>query len=179
MLNAIVVLVAAYGMFIFVRRHRKMPPGLKHCKFVRLDALRDMANRGLPIRRCQDIPHSFFGDPRRARFLIVTSHRWINPQTCDVPVVGHPTGLRLETMVKKLETFFSPSNFGRGSTWRDRMTLALFSLVNYADVLVFFDFMCVPQDHGPEKHTNIKEHVPETGFDVLPAVPGRRATSHD
>ena len=31
----------------------------------------------------------------------------------------------------------------------------------------------------PEKHTNITEYFPETGFDVLPAAPGRRATSHD
>ncbi len=32
---------------------------------------------------------------------------------------------------------------------------------------------------GPEKHTNIKEYFPETGFDVLPAVSGCRATVHD
>ncbi len=32
---------------------------------------------------------------------------------------------------------------------------------------------------GPEKDTNIKEYVPETGFGVLEAVPGRRATFHD
>ena len=34
-------------------------------------------------------------------------------------------------------------------------------------------------DQGPEKHTTPKEYVSETGFDVLPAVSGRRATSHD
>ena len=28
---------------------------------------------------------------------------------------------------------------------------------------------------GPDKHANIKEYFPEAGFDVLPAVPGRRA----
>ncbi len=32
---------------------------------------------------------------------------------------------------------------------------------------------------GPEKHMNIKEYFQETGFDVLPAVPGRRAPSRD
>ncbi len=32
---------------------------------------------------------------------------------------------------------------------------------------------------GSEKHTSKKEYFPETGFDVLPAGPGRRATSHD
>ncbi len=36
-----------------------------------------------------------------------------------------------------------------------------------------------PSRQGPEKHTDIKEYFRETGFDVLPAVPGRRATSHD
>ncbi len=36
-----------------------------------------------------------------------------------------------------------------------------------------------PVTQGPEKHTNIKEYFPEMGFDLLPAVPGRRATSHD
>lgn len=35
------------------------------------------------------------------------------------------------------------------------MTLALFSLVNYADVLVFFDFMCVPQEGFTEDGTVI------------------------
>jgi adenylate kinase family enzyme len=30
-----------------------------------------------------------------------------------------------------------------------------------------------------KKSTNIKELFPETGFDVLPAVPGRTATSLD
>ncbi len=32
---------------------------------------------------------------------------------------------------------------------------------------------------GPEKQTDINEYFPETGFDVLPAVPGHGATSHD
>ncbi len=32
--------------------------------------------------------------------------------------------------------------------------------------------------HGPEKHININEDVPETEFHVLPAVPGRRAPVH-
>ncbi len=34
-------------------------------------------------------------------------------------------------------------------------------------------------NQGPEKHTNIKEYFPETGFDVLPAVPGRKAVFND
>ncbi len=31
----------------------------------------------------------------------------------------------------------------------------------------------------PDKHVHIKKYVPETGFDVLPAAPGRRTTFHD
>ncbi len=34
-------------------------------------------------------------------------------------------------------------------------------------------------DQGPEKHTNIKEYLPEAGLDVLPAGSGRRASPHD
>ncbi len=36
-----------------------------------------------------------------------------------------------------------------------------------------------PQLQGPEKHKNMKAYFPETGFHVLPAVPGRRAISND
>ena len=72
---------------------------------MRLDALRDMVKRGERIRRCQELPCSVFGDPERARFLVVVSHRWIDPRTCDVPTPEHPAGLRLETMVTKLEGF--------------------------------------------------------------------------
>jgi hypothetical protein len=36
-----------------------------------------------------------------------------------------------------------------------------------------------PSIRAQKKTTNIKEYVPETGFDVLQAIPGRRATSHD
>ncbi len=32
---------------------------------------------------------------------------------------------------------------------------------------------------GPEKKINIKEYFPESGFDVSPTVPGRRATVYD
>ncbi len=40
----------------------------------------------------------------------------------------------------------------------------------------------LPQIHiraQTKTHTNIKEYVPETGFGVLPVVPGRRAAFHD
>jgi hypothetical protein len=32
---------------------------------------------------------------------------------------------------------------------------------------------------GPEKHINIKEYFSQMGFDLLPRVPGLRATFHD
>ena len=36
----------------------------------------------------------------------------------------------------------------------------------------------VPELRAQKTHTNTKESFPGTGFDVLPAVPSRRATSH-
>ena len=143
--NAVMGFLGLYGLFLYVRRHRKLPPGLHGCKFLTLDALRGMLDRGEKIRRCQDLPHNVFGDPERARFLVVLSHRWINPRTCDVPTAQHPGGLRLETMVNKLERFFSPSSLGKGSTLAERLRFATYSLASHKDVVVFFDFMCVPQ----------------------------------
>jgi hypothetical protein len=52
--DIILFLICVYGMWLFVRRHRKLPPGLRGCKFLRLDCLQDMVSRGEPIRRCQD-----------------------------------------------------------------------------------------------------------------------------
>ncbi len=44
----------------------------------------------------------------------------------------------------------------------------------------FYDVLATfPEAQGPEKRINIRECFPETGFGVLPAVPSRRATSHD
>ncbi len=40
-------------------------------------------------------------------------------------------------------------------------------------------FLPSPTVQGPEKHTNITKYFQEAGFDVLSAVPRRRATFHD
>ncbi len=40
---------------------------------------------------------------------------------------------------------------------------------------LFFGYVC----SGPRTHINMKECFYETGFDVLPAIPGRRPTIHD
>ncbi len=42
-----------------------------------------------------------------------------------------------------------------------------------------YKFIGFGGSQGPEKHTNIEDYFPEMGFDVSPAVPGRRATVHD
>ncbi len=75
------------------------------------------------------------------------------------------------------------------------ITRRLFATYGFSDFLAagfaavfatdpFWHRVCPQRDWsgyflGPEKHTNIKEYVPEAGFDVLPAVSGRRAPSHD
>ena len=54
-----------------------------------------------------------------------------------------------------------------------RVALSVHSCSTYDDFLPRVSIIL----QGPEKHTNIKEYFPEKGFDVLPAVPGHRATS--
>ena len=48
-------------------------------------------------------------------------------------------------MVKKLDLFFSPSHFWKGSTLAERLASTMFSLASHKDVVVFFDFMSIPQ----------------------------------
>ena len=54
-----------------------------------------------------------------------------------------------------------------------RVALSVHSCSTYDDFLPRVSIIL----QGPEKHTNVKEYFPEKGFDVLPAVPGHRATS--
>ncbi len=67
------------------------------------------------------------------------------------------------------------------SSWSLRPTLAPVGLL-------FLDRKRLPRacashitgaTQGPERHTNIKGSFLETGLDVLPAAPGRRASFHD
>eukprot|EP00928_Gymnodinium_smaydae_P004656 TRINITY_DN11587_c0_g1_i1.p1 TRINITY_DN11587_c0_g1~~TRINITY_DN11587_c0_g1_i1.p1 ORF type:complete len:464 (+),score=61.73 TRINITY_DN11587_c0_g1_i1:38-1393(+) len=134
-----------YCMLLWRRTKRRLPPGLKGCKFVRLDYLRKMARNGDRLRRSQELPHEAFGDPTKARYLIAVSHRWLDRYKCDLPTPEFPEGLRLRTMLGKLEMYFSLKSFGTGSGLKERFNRICSALVPDTDVLVFFDFMCLPQ----------------------------------
>jgi len=141
-----VVIATAYVLLLWRRRHRHLPPSLQGCKFVRLEFLRDLCSGpGLGIRRCQDLPPEAFGDPTKAQVLIVVSHRWMNRHTCDVATSEFPQGLRLRTMVQKLDMHFSSLGIGKGRGLGERWRRFCESLISGRDVLVFFDFMSLPQ----------------------------------
>jgi len=95
---------------------------------------------GMAIQRCQDLPPEAFGDVEKAAVLLVISHRWLDRFNCDVPSAGCPHGLRLTTMTRRLDQNF-PERLCAG-LWRQT-----FDSMRYGgnDVLVFFDFMALPQ----------------------------------
>jgi len=179
------VLIGSYSVTVFARRRRKLPAALCKCGFVRLGYLRKMVAEGIPIERNQDLPSDAFGDPAKASELIVTSHRWLNRFSCDVPTSDNPLGVRLETMAKRIDAFY-PEHFSLSAGF-----WPLFRSLRFSgwDVLVFFDFMAIPQigktDDGveiprtTEELQVFQEALPEMGalysmypVLVLPEVTG-------
>eukprot|EP00928_Gymnodinium_smaydae_P097759 TRINITY_DN8931_c0_g2_i1.p1 TRINITY_DN8931_c0_g2~~TRINITY_DN8931_c0_g2_i1.p1 ORF type:complete len:625 (-),score=99.65 TRINITY_DN8931_c0_g2_i1:115-1989(-) len=150
-----------YCLLLWRRTLRRLPPGLKGCKFVRLDYLRELVQSGEPIRRCQDLPAEAFGDPRKALHLIVVSHRWLNRYQCDLPTDEYPEGLRLCTMLERFEQYFSLKSFGAGSGLKERFNRICSALVGGNDVLIFFDFMCLPQEGLDADGEKLVERTPD------------------
>jgi len=153
------------GAYIFAwnllrrRRKRHLPPGLVGARFVRLGYLRKRLRGGEGILRCQELPNEAFGDPSKALYLIVVSHRWLDPRTCDVSTNRFPHGLKLSALLRKLEDHFSPRAFyraGHGLGVFYRLSDAYF--VGGWDVVIFFDFMSIPQ-HGIDAYG---ETIPRT-----------------
>merc|ERR1712232_1074885 len=95
----LVGLCVIYMNLLLKRRGRHLPSGLARAKFVRLGYLRKMAQLGERIRRCQEMPEEAFGDPTKALHLLMVSHRWLNPCTCDVVTEVFPLGLKLGTLL--------------------------------------------------------------------------------
>lgn len=141
-----------YPLALWRRRRRRLPPGLRGVKFLRLGFLRKHAAAGKSIVRCQDLPPEAFGNPQKASVIIILSHRWLDRFKCDVPTPDHPGGLRLTTMIWKLAEHFSLPQLGKGTGVRGRLQGIQNSLLGGWDVLLFFDFMCLPQigldEHG-------------------------------
>jgi len=161
-LYALAGVMLAYLGALWARRLRYLPPGLTGVKYIKLSYLRAMANNGKTIRRCQELPPEAFGDPRKASYLIIISHRWLNRYTCDVCSDEMKEGIRLKTLLQKLEAFFSPPGQGgnrsgiRGLWHRVHRALSC-----GCDVLVFFDFMSLPQEGCREDGTTIPRTADE------------------
>eukprot|EP00927_Polykrikos_kofoidii_P076952 TRINITY_DN73959_c0_g1_i1.p1 TRINITY_DN73959_c0_g1~~TRINITY_DN73959_c0_g1_i1.p1 ORF type:complete len:645 (+),score=67.12 TRINITY_DN73959_c0_g1_i1:291-1937(+) len=119
----------------FNRKRRHLPQGLAGTKFVSWRYLRSMASKMQPITRCQELPSTAFGDVGKAKYLVVVSHRWLDPRTSDVTTESCPLGIKLTALLQRLEETFWPS---RILSWS-----AL--IVSSCDVVVFFDFMSLPQ----------------------------------
>ena len=96
--------------------------------------------------RCQLLKPEAFGDPATAAHLIVLSHRWMDNVKCDMATHACPQGLRLTALLAKLEAHFSPAGFGVGTSLKDRWCRCWKSITGGSDVLVFFDFMSLPQE---------------------------------
>mmetsp|Transcript_88188 Transcript_88188/g.184261 ORF Transcript_88188/g.184261 Transcript_88188/m.184261 type:complete len:702 (-) Transcript_88188:87-2192(-) len=137
--------VFSYLQMLWLRRKRTLPTPFRGCKFVTLNYLRHIAATGEGIRRCQDLPSVAFGDPAKAKYLIVLSHRWMNRFTCDVRTEEHPEGLRLHMLVKHLDSLFSTAGICQGNGFRDKLRHFKYAMTGGSDVLVFLDFMSLPQ----------------------------------
>eukprot|EP00928_Gymnodinium_smaydae_P097760 TRINITY_DN8931_c0_g3_i1.p1 TRINITY_DN8931_c0_g3~~TRINITY_DN8931_c0_g3_i1.p1 ORF type:complete len:593 (-),score=68.88 TRINITY_DN8931_c0_g3_i1:189-1745(-) len=163
LLYVAVCVFQGYCLLLWQRRLRRLPPGLKQCKFVRLDYLRKIARNGEGIRRCQELPPQAFGDPKKALHLIVLSHRWMDGYRCDVSTPDYPLGLRLQTVLSKLEMHFSVESFGVGHGFKERFRRICTALVGGSDVVVFMDFMCLPQrgldDDGRVRERSADEQI--------------------
>eukprot|EP00928_Gymnodinium_smaydae_P087997 TRINITY_DN72158_c0_g1_i1.p1 TRINITY_DN72158_c0_g1~~TRINITY_DN72158_c0_g1_i1.p1 ORF type:complete len:604 (+),score=53.63 TRINITY_DN72158_c0_g1_i1:55-1866(+) len=144
--SAVTSVIIGYGCILLGRRARVLPPALQKCKFGRLGYLRNMLASGQQITRCQEMPDDAFGDVGKAAILIIISHRWLNHFTCDI-IDSKGQGVRMSSMLKRLsvsfpetwaEAFQSGMIAGLRSAWN--------SLIHGgSDVLLFFDFMGLPQ----------------------------------
>merc|ERR1712107_601606 len=98
--------VFLYLITIWSRNRRRLADPLVGAKFVRIGYLRKMKRESIKIKRCQDMPDEAFADPSKAQYLIVLSHRWLDRWTCDMPSKDYTHGLRLETLVERLDLRF-------------------------------------------------------------------------
>eukprot|EP00927_Polykrikos_kofoidii_P062605 TRINITY_DN5740_c0_g1_i4.p1 TRINITY_DN5740_c0_g1~~TRINITY_DN5740_c0_g1_i4.p1 ORF type:complete len:607 (-),score=67.75 TRINITY_DN5740_c0_g1_i4:152-1972(-) len=182
------VMILNYATVLFSRRARVLPPALRHCKFLRLGALRSMGNTaspgGLKLKRSQDMFEDDFGNVAKAKMLLITSHRWLDRYTCDKLTPSFPNGLRLASMLKRVNEHY-PVTFREA--FADGWGVGILRLWNGmthsgSDVLLFFDFAALPQigkrDDGSlierteEELKVFKEALPAMGmlyttFDVL------------
>jgi len=162
----------SYLLALWLRRKRSLPPALRHCRFLRLGYLRKMAREGKRIVRSQLMPEEAFGNPEFAEVLVVTSHRWMDRFTCDVFSEAYPKGLRLTTMAERVSGFFpeaAPAVWAGWTAW-SRFFYSLIYGGN--DVLIFFDFVSLPQVGIAEDRAIIPRSPTENAAfcEALPAM---------
>ena len=45
---------------------------------------------------------------------MITSHRWLDPRTCDIVNDKYPVGLRLTRLLERMDAYFSLKGFFQG-----------------------------------------------------------------
>eukprot|EP00929_Paragymnodinium_shiwhaense_P061436 TRINITY_DN30682_c0_g1_i2.p1 TRINITY_DN30682_c0_g1~~TRINITY_DN30682_c0_g1_i2.p1 ORF type:complete len:518 (-),score=44.22 TRINITY_DN30682_c0_g1_i2:710-2263(-) len=138
-----------YLIFLFKRRKRILPEALSSCKFTTLAWLRYMRANGLMVTRCQETPQEAFGNVEKAALLLIASHRWLHRYTCDVLLEGSqpPVGFRLHSMMLHLGAAFPETwseAFQKGFCHGVKASWKTITCGGH-DVLLFFDFMALPQ----------------------------------
>eukprot|EP00929_Paragymnodinium_shiwhaense_P001411 TRINITY_DN101642_c0_g1_i1.p1 TRINITY_DN101642_c0_g1~~TRINITY_DN101642_c0_g1_i1.p1 ORF type:complete len:798 (+),score=175.49 TRINITY_DN101642_c0_g1_i1:123-2516(+) len=152
----VLLLLLAYGFTLFARRQRSLPLQLRPVKFVRHGFLRSMRDNGIRLCRQQELPAEAFGDVTKAEVLVVISHRWLGKDrfTCDVHEADDTEGLRFSSVMRRLGQHY-PSRWqdmdqDLASRFRPSIFTKVWRLIRSChagghDVLVFFDFMSLPQ----------------------------------
>jgi len=174
MIWLVFLIVVSYLLCLLSRCGRVMPYALRNCKVLRLDKLRDMKARGLTIKRLQELPADVFGNVEHAAELIITSHRWLHRLTCDVQTPEHPNGLRLDTMLDLLDTYYPESLRSACKVGFLQSLIGVWRslTVSGADVVIFFDFACLPQIGQTPTGAQIPRTEAETTLfmEALPAM---------
>eukprot|EP00747_Dinoflagellata_sp_TGD_P052332 gnl/TRDRNA2_/TRDRNA2_147843_c0_seq1.p1 gnl/TRDRNA2_/TRDRNA2_147843_c0~~gnl/TRDRNA2_/TRDRNA2_147843_c0_seq1.p1 ORF type:complete len:678 (+),score=54.07 gnl/TRDRNA2_/TRDRNA2_147843_c0_seq1:80-2113(+) len=175
-----IMLIATYGQFLFVRYARHLPPGLAGAKFVRLGYYRKMQRQGMCVSQCQKLPPEAFSDPHKASYVVILSHRWLDRYKCDMASESCPNGIRLNGILRELDKrfSFSPATLlailrSGGGFWHAIEELAA-ALAGGWDVAIFHDFMALPQigvdedgnqiPRTPEEDRLFRECLPHMGL---------------
>eukprot|EP00931_Biecheleriopsis_adriatica_P054325 TRINITY_DN31956_c0_g1_i1.p1 TRINITY_DN31956_c0_g1~~TRINITY_DN31956_c0_g1_i1.p1 ORF type:complete len:1112 (+),score=105.83 TRINITY_DN31956_c0_g1_i1:101-3436(+) len=135
--GSIFTTLLVYANLLLRRRRRQFAKELHSLKFVRLGYLRNMVAQGLAMSCCQELPADAFGDPACAELVVAVSHCWYDKIRCDACSDAFPQGVKLPALTKRLEASLFQS-------WTLKSLWCTHILGGW-DVLVFLDYMSVPQ----------------------------------
>jgi len=163
-------IVMIYLVVEVLEHQRNLPPVFAGMKFIRMGFIRADGSR---IARCQEMPACAFGDVGKSMKLISVSHRWLNQNTCDAPTPDFPMGLRLGTLRRELSLYFSPTRNEEPSFLRRLIHALTRRSAGGWDVVVFFDFSCLPQEPRSEEENFIfSQCLPHMGvlYSMFPTL---------